>query len=41
MYYFTLEGIEQNFQCIEKCRAEAEKQGLNKFRCQNGGEYFL
>jgi hypothetical protein len=41
MYYFTNNQGEQNFSCIEECRAAAKAQGVSKFRCQNGGEYFI
>jgi hypothetical protein len=41
MYYFKNDQGEQNFSSIEECRVAAIEQGFSKFRCQNGGEYFI
>jgi hypothetical protein len=41
MYYFKNNQGEQNFSSIEECRTAAIEQGFLKFRCQNGGQYFV
>jgi hypothetical protein len=41
MYYFTNDQGQQNFDSFDECYNAASLEGFNKFRCQNGGEYFI
>ena len=40
-YFYDFNDNYQSFDDFEAAKAAAKKEGLNKFRCTNFGEYFI